>query len=100
VHISNPHPEMCQGVARWKNKRIRNNMDKAEAGAEVVMCYKCHNTGHMYKRCTAPNYGCNAPSTTVGSSTPSGLSQTPSGRSNNGRGRGRGHSNNARFVIS
>jgi hypothetical protein len=25
-------------------------MDEVEAGAAVVMCYKCHNTGLTYKR--------------------------------------------------
>jgi hypothetical protein len=60
VHIPNLDPEMCQGVGRWKKKRISNNMDEVEAGAAVVMCYKCHNTVHMYKRYTAPNYACNA----------------------------------------
>ena len=63
VHIPNPDPEMCQGVGRRKKKRIRNNMDEAEDGPAVVICYKCHNTGHTYKRCTAPNYACNAPAT-------------------------------------
>jgi hypothetical protein len=33
-----------------------NNMDEAEARLAVVMCYKCHNTGHTYKRYTTPNY--------------------------------------------
>jgi hypothetical protein len=28
-------------------------MDEAEAGAAVVLCYKCHNKGHTYKRYTA-----------------------------------------------
>jgi hypothetical protein len=51
---------MCQGVRRRKKKRISNNMDEVEAGAAVVMCYKCHNTVYMYKRYTAPNYACNA----------------------------------------
>jgi hypothetical protein len=46
VHIPNPDPQLCQGVGRWKKKRTRNNMDEAEAGAAVVMCYKCLNTGH------------------------------------------------------
>jgi hypothetical protein len=95
VHIPNPDPEMCQGVGRQKKKRIRNNMDEAEAGPTVVMCYKCHNIGHTYKRCTTPNYACNAPSTTnVGLSAPSRLSQPPS---ECGRGHGRRRSNNVGF---
>jgi hypothetical protein len=64
VQIRNPDPEMCQGVGRRKKKMIRNYIDEAEAGAAVVMCYKCHNIGHTYKRFTTPNYACNAPSTT------------------------------------
>jgi hypothetical protein len=72
---------LCQGVGRRKEKRIRNNMGEAEAGAAVVMCYKCHSTGHTYKRCTATSYACNAPSTaSVGSSATSGPSKAPFGR--------------------
>jgi hypothetical protein len=50
VHIPNPDPQLCQGAGRRKKKRIMNNMDEAEARGAVVMCYKCHNIGHMYKR--------------------------------------------------
>jgi hypothetical protein len=72
---------LCQGVARRKEKRIRNNMDEAEAGAAVVMCYRCLNTGHTYKRCTTTSYACNAPPiASVGLSGTSGPSQPPSGR--------------------
>jgi hypothetical protein len=85
VHIPNPDPQLCQGVGRRKKKRIRNNMDEAKAGALVLMCYKCHNTGHTYKRYIATSYACNAPPTAiVGSSATSGPSQPTSGR---GRGR-------------
>jgi hypothetical protein len=66
VHIPNPDPELCQGVGIRKKKRIRNNIDEAEARPVVVMCYKCHNTGHMYKRCTSPNYAYNALTTASG----------------------------------
>jgi hypothetical protein len=70
-------------------------MDEAEAGATVVMCYKCPSTGHTYKRYTATSYACDAPPTgSVGSSATSGPSQPPSGR---GRGRGRGRRTNAGF---
>jgi hypothetical protein len=34
VHIPNPDPQLCQGVGRRKKKRIRNNMDGVEAGAQ------------------------------------------------------------------
>jgi hypothetical protein len=96
VHIPNPDTQLCQGVRRWKNKRIRNNMDEAEAGAAVVMCYKCLGTGHTYKRCTTTSYACNAPPTcSVGSSVTSGPSQAPSGC-----GRGRGRRTNAGFRWS
>jgi hypothetical protein len=89
VHIPNPDPQLCQGVGRPKKKRIRINMGKAEAGAAAVMCYKCHNTGHTYKRCTTTSYACNAPPTvSVGSSATSGPSQAPSRRGSR-RGRGR-----------
>jgi hypothetical protein len=92
-HIPNPDPQLCQGVGRRKKKRVRNNMDEAEAGPLVVMCYKCHNTGHTYKRFTATSYACNAPPTaSVGSSATSGPSQPPSGR---GRRRGRERRTNA-----
>jgi hypothetical protein len=70
-------------------------MDEAEAGLAVVMCYKCHNTGHKYKRCTTTSYACNEPPTTsVGSSATSGPSQPPFGRR---RGCERGCRTNARF---
>jgi hypothetical protein len=87
VHIPNLDPQLCQGVGRRKKKRIRNNMDEANAGAAVVVCYKCLSTGHTYKRCTATSYACNAPPTgSVGSSATSGPSKPPSGH-----GRGHGH---------
>jgi hypothetical protein len=78
VHIPNPDPQLCQGVQRWKKKRIRNNMDEAEAGPAVVMCYKCHNTGHTYKRCTTTSYASNAPPTTSVSSSNFRTIPTPS----------------------
>jgi hypothetical protein len=65
MHIPNLDPQLCQGVGRRKKKMIRNNMDEAEAGTAVVMCYKCLSTGHTYKRCTATSYACNAPHTVV-----------------------------------
>jgi hypothetical protein len=34
LYIPNPDPVMCQGVGRCKKKRIRNNMDEAEAGPQ------------------------------------------------------------------
>jgi hypothetical protein len=92
VHIPNPDLQLCQGVGRRK-KRIRNNMDEAEAGPAVVMCYKCLNMGHTYKRCPTTSYACNGPPTVnVGSSATPGPSQPPSGR---GHGRGRGRRTNA-----
>ena len=48
---------MFQGVGRRKKKRIRNNMDRSEAGRDVRLCSKCHETGHTYKYCTALSYG-------------------------------------------
>jgi hypothetical protein len=56
VYIPNPDLGMWQGVGRWKKKRIRNNMDEAEASSTVLVCSKCNNTGHTYKRCTAIYY--------------------------------------------
>jgi hypothetical protein len=56
LYIPNPDPTMCQGVGRRKNKRIRNNMDEAEAGPRVQICSKCNNPGHSYKRCTKASY--------------------------------------------
>jgi hypothetical protein len=86
---------LCQGVGRRKKKRIRNNMDEAEAGAVIVMCYKCLSRGRTYKRCTTTSYACNAPPTgSVRSSATLGPSQPPSER---GRGGGRGRRTNAGF---
>jgi hypothetical protein len=56
LYIPNPDPTMCQGVSRRKKKRIRNNMDKAEAGPQVQICSKCNNSGHSYKKCTEATY--------------------------------------------
>ena len=90
VYIPDPDLDMCQGVGRRKKKRIRNNMDESEASPAVIICSKCNNSGHTYKRCTAVYYGCNAPSSSsVGAAAPSGTSRTSTGRSNNRRGRGR-----------
>jgi hypothetical protein len=38
LYIPNPDPAMCQGVSRRKKKRIRNNMDEAEAGPQGQIC--------------------------------------------------------------
>jgi len=57
TYIPDPDPEMFQGVGRRKKKRIRNNMDRSEAGRDVRLCSKCHETGHTYKDCTALSYG-------------------------------------------
>jgi hypothetical protein len=95
VHIPNPDPQLCQGVGRQKKKRIRNNMDEAEDGAAIVMCYKCLSMGYTYKRCTTTSYAYNAPPTgSVGSSATSGPSQPPSGR---GRGHKHGRRSNTGF---
>ena len=56
LYIPNPDPTMCQGVGRRKKKRIRNNMDEAEAGPSVKICSKCNNPGHSYKKCTEASY--------------------------------------------
>ena len=56
-YIPDPDPEMFQGLGRRKKKRIRNNMDRSEAGRDVHLCSKCHETGHTYKDCTALTYG-------------------------------------------
>ena len=57
TYIPDPDPEMIQGIGRRKKKRIRNNMDRSEAGPAVRICSKCHETGHNYKKCTALTYG-------------------------------------------
>ena len=57
TYIPDPDPEMFQGVGRRKKKRIRNNMDRSEAGRDVRLYSKCHETGHTYKDCTALSYG-------------------------------------------
>ena len=32
-------------------------MDRSEAGRDVRLCSKCHETGHTYKDCTTLTYG-------------------------------------------
>jgi hypothetical protein len=66
-------------------------MDEAEAGRSVVLCSKCNNPGHTYKKCIATMYACNAPSSanTDDAAQPSASGTTPSRR---GRGR-RSHRN-------
>jgi hypothetical protein len=56
LYIPNPDSNMCQGVDRRKKKRIRNNMDEAEAGPRVQICSKCNNPGHSYKKCIEASY--------------------------------------------
>jgi hypothetical protein len=56
LYIPNLDPTMCQGVGRHKKKRIRNNMDEAEAGPQEQICSKCNNPGHCYKKCTEASY--------------------------------------------
>jgi hypothetical protein len=86
TYIPDPNPELCQGDGRRKKKRIRNNMDEAEAGRSVALCSKCNNPGHTYKKCTATMYACNAPS----SSNADHVAQpSTSGSAPSGRGRGR-----------
>jgi hypothetical protein len=63
LYIPNPDPTMCQGVGQRKKKRIRNNMDEAEAGPLVQICSKCNNPGHSYKKCTEASYFSSATST-------------------------------------
>jgi hypothetical protein len=63
LYIPNPDPTMCQGVGRHRKKRIRNNMDEAEAGPRVQICSKCNNPGHSYKKCTEASYFSTATST-------------------------------------
>lgn len=55
-YIPDPSPEMFQGIGR-RRKRIRNNMDEAEAGRDVPICSKCLTPGHTYKKCTQSAYG-------------------------------------------
>lgn len=50
--VPNPHPDARQKIGRRKTRRIRNNMDEAEAGPRVVICSKCNGIGHSYKKCT------------------------------------------------
>jgi hypothetical protein len=63
LYIPNPDPTMCQGVGRRRKKRIRNNMDEAEARPQVQICSKCNNPGHSYKKCTEASYFSTATST-------------------------------------
>ena len=56
-YIPDPDPKMFQGVGRHKKKHIWNNIDRSEAGRDVRLCSKCHETGHTYKDCTALIYG-------------------------------------------
>jgi hypothetical protein len=68
LYIPNPDLAMCQGVGRRKNKRIRNNMDEAEAGPQGKICSKCNNPGYSYKKCTKASYFSTATSTPPSSS--------------------------------
>jgi len=54
--IPDPDPKMFRGVGRRQNRRIRNDMDQSEAGRDVRLCSKCHETGQTYKNCTAASY--------------------------------------------
>jgi hypothetical protein len=56
LYIPDPNSDMCQGIGRRNKKRIRNNMDEAEAGPLVQLCSKCNNPGHSYKRWTTTSY--------------------------------------------
>ena len=55
--IPNPHPDMRRKQGRRKTRRIRNDMDDAEAGPRVIICSKCNDFGHTYKKCTAEPQG-------------------------------------------
>ncbi|WVZ83382.1 hypothetical protein U9M48_030540 [Paspalum notatum var. saurae] len=55
--IPNPHPDMKQQIGRRKTRRIRNNMDDAEAGPRVVICSRCNEFGHSYKKCKSTGQG-------------------------------------------
>jgi hypothetical protein len=55
LYIANPDTNMCQGVGRRKKKKLRNNMDEAEAGPQV-QCSKCNNPEHSYKKCIKASY--------------------------------------------
>jgi len=50
--IPNPHPDAKQKIGRRKMRRIRNDMDEAEAGPRIVICSKCNEFGHTYKKCS------------------------------------------------
>jgi hypothetical protein len=56
LYILNPDPAMCQAIGRRKKKRIRNNMDEAEAGPQGQICSKCNNPRHSYMKCTEASY--------------------------------------------
>jgi len=55
--IPNPHPDMKQQIGRRKTRRIRNNMDDAEAGPRVVICSRCNEFGYSYKKCNSTAQG-------------------------------------------
>ncbi|WVZ79870.1 hypothetical protein U9M48_027398 [Paspalum notatum var. saurae] len=55
--IPNPHPDMKQRIGRRKTRRIRNNMDDAEARPRVVICSGCNEFGHSYKKCNSTAQG-------------------------------------------
>jgi hypothetical protein len=86
TYILDLNHELCQGVGRWEKKRIKNNMDEAEAGRSVALYSKCNNPGHTYKKCTATMYACNAPSS---SNADDAAQPSTSGSAPSGRGRGR-----------
>jgi hypothetical protein len=81
TYIPDPDPEMFQGLGRRKKKRIRGDMDRSEAGRDVILCSKCHEEGHTYKTCTAKTYVDNLTGRRVANE----------GASSSTRGRGRGY---------
>ena len=46
-----PDPETKRGIGRRQTRRIRNNMDVAEAGKVPKICTQCGQRGHTYKKC-------------------------------------------------
>jgi hypothetical protein len=55
LYILDTDPAMCQGVGRCKKKRIRNNMEEAEAGPQGLIFSRCNNpTRNAPKHLTFP----------------------------------------------
>jgi hypothetical protein len=73
------------GRGRRQSRRIRNNMDEAEAGKAEKRCSKCNAMGHTYKKCPQNTQDARAeapPAANPDDGTPPFTRQAPTSREN------------------